>query len=166
MNRDKYRKAWLRAHKAYERKAFNILKKYFKNEALKVPYELLDEETYEGSIDKAIKVGGLYNAYYDLYNVIGTIHGERIGKGLNRELKMVCISKQRVTFYWKALVMQMKLKRKQTMQATELMEQTYGTLLRKLVTLTSSSSGKLRAGTTPTEEPPNIGLAIHGPAKF
>ena len=87
MTRDKYRKAWLRSQKVYERKAFNILRKYFRQEALKVPYEFLNEENYEGSVDAAIKIGGLYNAYYDIYNVIGTLHGERIGKGLNRDIK-------------------------------------------------------------------------------
>ena len=87
MTRDKYRKAWLRAHKAYERKAYNILRRYFRQEAMKVPYEFLDKENYEGSIDSAIKTGSLYNAYYDLYNIIGTIHGEKVGKGLNRDIK-------------------------------------------------------------------------------
>ena len=87
MTRDKYRKAWLRAHKAYERKAYNILRRYFRQEAMKVPYEFLDKENYEGSIDSAINIGGLYNAYYDFYNIIGTIHGEKVGKGLNRDIK-------------------------------------------------------------------------------
>ena len=87
MKRDKYRKIWLRLHKAYERKAYNVLIKYFRKEARSIPYEYLELENYEATISNTIKIGSLYNAYLDMYNLIGTVHGERVGKGINRDIK-------------------------------------------------------------------------------
>lgn len=85
--RDKYRTAWLRLHKTYERRAYNILIKYFREQALKVPYEYLDKDTLETTINNTIKIGGLYTVYYNMYNLIGLLHGERIGLGVNRDIK-------------------------------------------------------------------------------
>ena len=87
MNRDKYRKAWLRAHKGYERKMLNIFRRYFITEANKIPFDFLTEENYTETIKNNIAIYGLYNAYYDAYNQIGLIHGNRVGKAINRDIK-------------------------------------------------------------------------------
>lgn len=87
MNKAKYRKMWLRAHKGYERSAYNILRKYFRQQALKVPYAFLDKENYKQTINNTVLIGGLYDVYFEVYRIIGTVHGERIGKGINRDIK-------------------------------------------------------------------------------
>ena len=87
MKRDKYRKAWLRAHKGYERRAYGLLRRYFKSEAMKVPYAFLDKDNYKQTINNSVNIGGLYNTYFDIYKLIGLVHGERIGKGINRDAK-------------------------------------------------------------------------------
>ena len=87
MNRDKYRKSWLRAHKSYERLFYRMLRKYFKSEAKKIPFDLLTIDNYKKTIDVSIKQRGLFKAYYDAYLQIGLIHGKRIGKGINRDMK-------------------------------------------------------------------------------
>ena len=87
MTRDKYRKAWLRAHKSYERKAYSILRKYFRGEALKIPYSFLDKDNYKQTIVNNVQIGSIYDAYFEIYKIIGTVHGERIGKGINRDIK-------------------------------------------------------------------------------
>lgn len=87
MDKNKYRKSWLRAHKSYERKAYTILRKYFRSEANKIAYAFLDKDNYMQTIDNSINIGGLYTAYFEMYKIIGVIHGERIGKGINRDIK-------------------------------------------------------------------------------
>lgn len=39
------------------------------------------------TIDNSVNIGGLYTAYFEMYKIIGVIHGERIGKGINRDIK-------------------------------------------------------------------------------
>ena len=87
MDKNKYRKSWLRAHKSYERKAYTILRKYFRSEANKIAYDFLDKDNYMQTIDNSVNIGGLYTAYFEMYKIIGVIHGERIGKGINRDIK-------------------------------------------------------------------------------
>jgi len=84
---------------------FTIFRRYFVKEAKNIPFEFLDAENYEATVDNSIKIGGLYNAYYEAYNQIGLIHGKRIGKGINRDIKnfdpMVFTSEyQRQLFNW------------------------------------------------------------------
>lgn len=87
MIRDRVRKSWIRTHKSYERKASVLLVKYFRDQALKVPYIFLDLENYKQTISNSVKIGGLYDVYFQMYLMIGLLHGEKIGKGINRDLK-------------------------------------------------------------------------------
>lgn len=77
----------MRVRRLYERRAFNMFRAYFKNEARKVPYLFLNQDNFIDSIDTSIKIGGLYNTYHDVYKVIGLLHGSRIGRSINRDLK-------------------------------------------------------------------------------
>lgn len=95
MNRDKYRKSWLRAHKRYEKRVYSIFKKVFKTEANKIPFDFLNASNLDEDLNKAISLSAFQNAYYDAYNEIGLIHGERIGKGINRDIKNFDVN----TFY-------------------------------------------------------------------
>jgi len=83
----KFRTSWERVHKTYERKAYKIFKAYFSNEAKNIPWNYLTEDNYKSVVAGSVKIYKLYNAYYDVYNQIGLIHGNRIGKAINKELK-------------------------------------------------------------------------------
>lgn len=87
MNRPKYRKSWLRAHKAYERRFYNLLKKYFSGSANRLPIEFIINNIDDADIGNYILLPELTNVYFEAYRQIGLIHGTRIGKGINRDIK-------------------------------------------------------------------------------
>ena len=82
-----YRKSWLRAHKAYEKRVFGIMRRAFIDMTNKIPYESLTERTYKSIIQISVFNYQIENAYFDLYNQIGLMHGKRIGKVINKDLK-------------------------------------------------------------------------------
>lgn len=86
-NRNRYKRSWIRALRRYEREAFLIMQSFFRSQARKVPYVFLNEENYKETIKNAIRIGGLYDAYFQVYLTIGLAHGNRVGNEINRELK-------------------------------------------------------------------------------
>lgn len=86
MNRQIYRLRWLRLHRSYEKRVYRIFNKAIR-EAIKVPWEQLDYGNYKTLLDINISDGSIEKAYYDSYLLIGTLHGRKIGKGINRDAK-------------------------------------------------------------------------------
>lgn len=87
MNRDQYLKAWLVYHRGYERRAFSIFNAAIKKAARNIPFENLTEENYPAQIAINIPIDLIYNAYFNVYNVVGKSHGRRVGSAINMELK-------------------------------------------------------------------------------
>lgn len=87
MNQQQYRTSWLRSHKTYEKKAYTILKRTFKAMGNDIPFDELTTTNYASKINLSIKEDKLTDAYIQIYLQIGLIHGNRVGKGINKELK-------------------------------------------------------------------------------
>ena len=87
-----FRKQWQRLHKRYEKQALKIYLKAFKVWGNNIPFSSLTEANYEFLIDNATNIEVMNVAYFDVYFAIGSAHGKRIGKDINRELKAFTIS--------------------------------------------------------------------------
>jgi len=87
MNIEQFRKRWIRYHKQYERLAYTAFIKSIRETANKIPFNFLTEENYKGTIDKTINIEEITMAYFNVYNEVGVIHGERVGKSINRQIK-------------------------------------------------------------------------------
>lgn len=87
MTEKQYRKQWLRWHGQYEKIAYRLFMKAFRNSANKIPFDLLNESNYEVFIRTNVKEEDFIELYYNLYKEIGLIHGKRVGKQVNRQLK-------------------------------------------------------------------------------
>ena len=81
-----YRKKWLKYHSQYEKKAFRIFQKAFKEMAKGVDYDSMTEQNYKELI-QGINSKMLFIAYEDVYLDIGLVHGKRIGKEFITGLK-------------------------------------------------------------------------------
>lgn len=86
-NQNDYRTAWLKAHKIYERRIYKIFRKYFVDSANNINFNFLTETNYEAQINADIKIFDIYKAYYDAYLSVGITHGNKVGKGINKEIK-------------------------------------------------------------------------------
>jgi len=87
MTEEQYRRRWLRQHNSYERTAYSIFSRSFRETALRIPFNFINENNYEQIINNAITTTEITNAYYEVYNEIGQIHGTRTGNSINRQLK-------------------------------------------------------------------------------
>lgn len=87
MNRELYRRAWLRLRRGYERNAFRIIINSLKKTAKKIPFDQLNETNYASLINVSVDRNDVFNAYFKIYQRIGLIHGERVGKGINKDIK-------------------------------------------------------------------------------
>lgn len=83
MTREQQRRQWLRRHNAYERLAYKKFIKLLREQALNVNYNVVLTENLPITIseDAFVKI------YYEVYKEVGIIHGTRLGKQLNREIK-------------------------------------------------------------------------------
>lgn len=64
-----------------------MLLKMFKKQAKTVPFVFLTRENYKETIENSIRIGRFYDTFFEIYKLIGLMHGERIGKLINREIK-------------------------------------------------------------------------------
>jgi uncharacterized protein with gpF-like domain len=83
-----YRKKWLRWHRSYEKRAYKQLIKTFRSWARGIDFEFMTESNYSRLIDEAIKRDQLFKNLEDIYTYVGLKHGERVGKGINRQVKL------------------------------------------------------------------------------
>ncbi len=87
MNREVYRRTWLRLHRSYEKRAFIIFRKAIKEAAGNIDFDNITESNYEFNVRFNVSRQSIEKAYYDMYLRIGLMHGERVGKGINKEMK-------------------------------------------------------------------------------
>ena len=98
MTEAQYRKRWLRQHGQYEKLAYKEFARLFRELALNIPFDLINSQNYAMIVSNAITDNGISNAYFEIYNQIGSIHGERVGKEINKQIKEFTISNFLSTF--------------------------------------------------------------------
>ena len=86
-SRNQYRKQYARYHKSYEKRALKELRRTFKKWSKNIDFDSLTEVNYETKIKEAINIEEMQSTYLDIYRSIGLVHGERVGKAINLELK-------------------------------------------------------------------------------
>lgn len=87
MTQSQYRKRWMRQHAQYERIAYSIFITDLRESSNKIPFNFLTEDNYESLIDSSIPLEDITQAYFKVYKEIGVIHGERVGREINLQLK-------------------------------------------------------------------------------
>lgn len=83
-----YRNKWRRWHKSYEKRAYKVLIKTFRKWARDIDFARLTPENYPQIVGNAVRERDLTRNLEDIYIEIGLIHGERIGKGINKQIKL------------------------------------------------------------------------------
>ena len=86
-SRRKYRKQYLRWHSTYEKRATKLLKRTFRKWVNAIDYEHIDNDNYIEWVSRAVDLQSLTDTYIDIYKNIGIVHGKRVGKAINLELK-------------------------------------------------------------------------------
>ncbi len=87
MNRNVYRKTWLKLHRSYQKKIYRIFIREVKRIAKGIPLDNLNADSYEALIRLNIPKDAFYKAYFDSYLIVGLLHGKRVGHGINRDMK-------------------------------------------------------------------------------
>lgn len=87
MNVESYRLQWLKWQRQYETRAYTIFRKALLATANRIPINNLTYQNYKQVIALNIHTSAIEQAYIDVYTIIGIIHGNRVGRGINRELK-------------------------------------------------------------------------------
>lgn len=82
-----YIRKWNKWHKTYEKVAYNEVMAVFRAWVKKIPWDQLNEDNYKPVISNTFDLGMLNKAYYNIYLKIGLIHGQRVGEGINTNLK-------------------------------------------------------------------------------
>lgn len=92
MTRDSYRRKWLRFLGQYENMSRKLISSGLRKSAGNIPFDDLAKVTYVGAITSAIRLSDIESAYYSLYLSVGLKHGDRVGKGINREKRRKAFS--------------------------------------------------------------------------
>ena len=87
MNRNTYRKTWLRLHRSYQKKITTIFMREVRKIVKGIPIDNLTENTYEAIIRLNMPKDSFEQVYMDAYLQVGLLHGKRVGAGINKELK-------------------------------------------------------------------------------
>ena len=87
MNLSEYGRQYLKYHGAYERYAFRVFRKALKASFANLPIYNLDYSNYELVIALNVNPEPIRTAYYEVYKRVGLLHGARVGRGINREIK-------------------------------------------------------------------------------
>lgn len=87
MTEAQYRRQWLRWHNQYEKIAYRELIVGFRDLGNSIPFFAMTEDNYEMILDTNFGNEKFFNIYYNIYNEIGVIHGNRVGKEINKQIK-------------------------------------------------------------------------------
>ncbi len=87
MNMQDYGIQYRKWHTAYERRSYKIFRKALLATARRVPVDNLSYYNYKQVIPLNIEKKLIEQAYFDVYTQIGLIHGNRVGRGINKDLK-------------------------------------------------------------------------------
>lgn len=88
MTINQFRNIWDRQHRRYEKEAYQIFSRAFRETALDIPFNFINENNYEQIVDVSITTTDITNAYYEVYNEIGIKHGNYTGKSINKQIKI------------------------------------------------------------------------------
>lgn len=87
MNNVEYLSQWLKWHEGYESRS----RKYFRRAILtllaRIPIGNITYENYKAVIELNINTTPIVDAYNTVYTEIGLLHGSRVGRGINAEVK-------------------------------------------------------------------------------
>lgn len=87
MNMQQYGIQYRKWHGAYERRSYKIFRKALLETARRIPTDNLTYFNYKQVIPLNINSTIIERAYFDVYTQIGIIHGNRVGRGINRDIK-------------------------------------------------------------------------------
>lgn len=87
MTTEQYRLQYLKWHRGYERRAYNIFRKAMIATVGRLNIDNITYSNYKIIIPLNITIESIRKAYQDVYTQIGLIHGNRVGRGINRDLK-------------------------------------------------------------------------------
>lgn len=87
MNKEQYRAQWHKYQRGYERRAYTIFRRALLDMVSRIPFDNLTYANYTLLIPLNLHQEYIDKAYVDVYTQIGLLHGNRIGKGINAELK-------------------------------------------------------------------------------
>tara|TARA_R110000782_G_scaffold270275_1_gene370194 strand:- start:59 stop:856 length:798 start_codon:yes stop_codon:yes gene_type:complete len=88
MNLESYRKQWIRYHRRYERTAYSILRRAVVKTVKSIDLSDANEDNYERLVKQGVlSSDAILNAYIELYNTIGLLHGKRVLKDIRIEEK-------------------------------------------------------------------------------
>ena len=83
----KYKQKWLKYHNSYEKRAYNLLRKTFKKWNNQITNAEFTEENIKAQLANITKFEDMFTTYQMIYFNIGRLHGQRVGKYINTELK-------------------------------------------------------------------------------
>jgi hypothetical protein len=92
MTEKQYRRQWLRWHSGYEKIVYRQLLSSFRASANSIPLDFLTIDNYKVLTNVAVKEEPIISMYYDFYKKVGIIHGKRLGKQFNRDIKEFTIA--------------------------------------------------------------------------
>ena len=88
MTQEQFRNTWDRQHRRYEKQAYSIFSRAFRETALDIPFNFINENNYQQIVEGSITTTDITNAYYEVYNEIGVTHGNYTGKSINNQIKI------------------------------------------------------------------------------
>lgn len=83
----KYRQKWLKYHESYEKRAFKELRKTFKRWNNQIINAEFTEDNIKSQLSLITQFEDMFTTYQTIYFNIGVLHGTRVGKFINIELK-------------------------------------------------------------------------------
>lgn len=87
MTRNQYRRRWLVYHSRYEKRGIRIFRKALRKAAQNVPLNNIGKNSYQPLIMNNIGTAEIEAAYLEYYTTIGLIHGKRVGREINKQIK-------------------------------------------------------------------------------
>lgn len=87
MNRSVFLRNWKRYLKAYDKRSYRLLKPVFVKWGKQIRFENMNSNNMDMIITLGITESDMKKAYVEIYKQVGLIHGKRIGKTLNQQIK-------------------------------------------------------------------------------
>ena len=87
MREQKYRQEWLRLRNRYERRGVRAFRKALQDVANRVEWDQADPWNYRMLIESNVNEMAILETYQAFYVEIGLLHGQRIGKAINKYKK-------------------------------------------------------------------------------
>ena len=98
ISRRRYRQKWFRWEKRYNRLAYLELQKTFHKWSRNINWSKLDKTVFKMQIEMTIDTQLMVDSYDKIYTGIGLVHGSRVGKSINLQLKDFTTDKFRPLF--------------------------------------------------------------------